>query len=155
MDTSWIEEFKKTEKKYKPFYKTAISEMTFIYYYINQQNELYKIKKQKQEIEKNKITRDELLYKIKTNSIDNNIKYKFHSIFKYNETSSNSENITTKTGVITDIVKVETMCFEDTIQQFQDLNTINIFFKQTKKNNWSRTIKARKKKKRNRTHHRH
>jgi len=157
MDTSWIEQYKKTEEKYKPFYKTSITRITLIFYYINSKNELHKVKKEKYNVTENKITRDELLYKIKSNSIDNHIKYQFHSMFKYNETSKDSEDISRKTSIIKDVVKVDHIEFEDTIKQFQDLNTINIFFKEKEKTRkkWSKTMKIRKKNKHNRTHHRY
>jgi len=155
MDTTWIEEYKKTEKKYKTFYKAQVKTITIYFYYINTENELYKIKKEKCKIEQNTITRDVLLYKIKKNAIDNNIKYKFHSILKYNNTSNDAANNSVETSIINNIVKINNITFEDTIELLQDLNAINIVFKEKEKikKRWVKTLKRNKRNKHNRTHH--
>jgi len=141
LDNKWIEEYEKEEQPYKDFYREKTKTIEIYYFYLNKDNELEKIKQQQYLLsEYNKISREELVQEIKSNIIDNKIKYSLLSILKHNITLdpenlksyllndilSDSCNFLTTISDITDIY------FEDTISFLKQLNSLFIIFYESK-----------------------
>jgi hypothetical protein len=143
LNDDWINNFEKNDKLYQDFYKDNVYYTNIDIIYINNENEIEKIKQESflMSVE-NCITRDELIGLLKKNSIDNNKRYSLMSILKYNITLEDNDikNFLLSTNssdynehFLTINKHIDTIKFEKTINMFQDLNNIYfIFFEKTK-----------------------
>ena len=136
LDTGWIQKYEFEEKDYEKFYKESVDNIKVNYLYINNQNELHKIKKENIILNnKNILTRDILIDLIKENQNDNQNKYKIQSIIKYNITL-NPENIIYfideefENKFTEQIENIDDIKFEPSINIFQDLNSIYLIYKE-------------------------
>ena len=85
LDNKWIEEYEQQEQPYKDFYREKTKTIEIYYFYLNKENELEKIKQQHYILnDHNKLSRQELMQEIKSNIVDNKIKYSLLSILKHN-----------------------------------------------------------------------
>ena len=160
----WIDDFNKDDENYKIFYKNIIDILNINIIYINTDNEIEKITREKLKLKTNNIlSKEELIYIIKKNiTPDNNstislrtAKYKLLSILLYNVTvepkdiNKNNDNNYLKTvNYLNDIV------LENTIEYFKNLNTIYILFYENKNSpsyNKTKRISINKVKKTRRT----
>ena len=145
LNDDWIINFEETDKLYKDFYKDNIDYINVDFIYINDDNEIEKIKQDSFLLShQNSITRDELIGLLKKNSIDNDKRYSLLSILKYNITLE-AEDI--KNFLLTpDLASynerfltinkhIDTIFFEKTITMFQDLNNVYFIFYEKTKNN--------------------
>ena len=142
LDTSWITNFENLENEYNLFYKAKVTEISMFSIYINRDNEVIKIKKDKiNNLTNNTINKNNLIYFIKKNNLYNNIKYKLISILKFNididalninnflksqtppETQETQENII-NTPYLSVIKNINDIRFNNTINIFQDINSI-------------------------------
>ena len=83
LDTSWITDFERLENEYNIFYKDKVTKISSFSIYINRDNDIIKIKKDKiTNMINNTVNKNNLLYQIKNNNTYNNIKYKLLSIQK-------------------------------------------------------------------------
>lgn len=139
LDTSWITNFEKLEKEYNIFYKDKVTQVTSFFIYINKDNDVIEVKREKiKNIVNNTINKNTLLYLIKNNNIHNNIKYKLISILDFNidintidinnflkekteNVVSESNNISSYLNIVHNINDIK---FKDTINIFQDINAI-------------------------------
>jgi len=72
LNDDWIINFEETDKLYKDFYKDNLDYINIDFIYINDDNEIEKIKQDTFLLsQQNSITRDELIGLLKRNSIDN------------------------------------------------------------------------------------
>jgi len=138
LNDDWINQFEESEKLYKDFYKDNVYHINIDFIYINNDNEIEKIK---QDIflmsEHNSIKRDELIGLLKRNSIDNDKRYSLLSILKYNITldADDIKNflLTSDLSIynkkfLTINKHIDTIVFEKTINMFQDLNHLYFIF---------------------------
>lgn len=138
LDNKWLLDFENSEKLYQNYYKDDNCYTNIHYLYINENNQIEKIKQEFFYMTKpNRILRDELIGLLKRNSIDNNIRYTLLSILKINITIDPNEikkllvsdNIDYyKDAFVTSIKNIDTIIFDKTINMFQDLNDIFIIF---------------------------
>ena len=85
LDDDWINNFEKTDKLYKDFYKDDLYYINLQVIYVNIYNEIDKIKNRTFLFtNKNKISQEEILGILKRNSTDNEKKYSLLSILRYN-----------------------------------------------------------------------
>lgn len=155
LNDNWINTFEKNDELYKDFYKENVLYTNIDFIYINNDNE---IEKMKQEIFymsiENYITRDELVGLLKRNSIQNDKRYSLLSILKYNITLDNddikhfllSSNLNEfNEDFLTMNKHIDSIHFEKTINMFQDLNNIYFIFYEKSKNITSENNNATKK----------
>lgn len=132
LDDEWIKNFEKEDKPYEEFYKEDIFFIYVHFIYINQNNEIEKIKEEKFFMSiPNYITREETLYLLKKNSVLNNTRYSILSLLKYNfhiESEEIKQYISTQdldeSLFLTTVKNVDEIRFEKTIDMFHDLNEL-------------------------------
>lgn len=145
LNDDWIINFEETDKLYKDFYKDNLDYVNVDFIYINDEDEIEKIKQETFLLShQNSITRDELIGLLKRNSIDNDKRYSLLSILKYNITLEADDikhflltpNLSSYNERFLTINKhIDTIFFEKTITMFQDLNNVYfIFYEKTKDN---------------------
>jgi hypothetical protein len=137
LDDSWIHEFDKKEDEYNIYYTEYLSFIKIHFIYINNNNEIEKIKEEKI-ILKNAgfLQKEELLGIIKHNSFINEIKYSLLSILKFNinlepthlKTFLKNKNSDVGTNFLTSIKNLDTIKFEKSITLFHDINELLILF---------------------------
>ena len=143
LNDDWIINFEETDKLYKDFYKDNLDYINIDFIYINDDNEIEKIKQDTFLLsQQNSITRDELIGLLKRNSIDNDKRYSLLSILKYNITLDADDiknflltpDLSSYNEKFLTINKhIDTIFFEKTITMFQDLNNVYfMFYEKTK-----------------------
>jgi hypothetical protein len=143
LNDDWIINFEENDKLYKDFYKDNIDYINIDFIYINDDNEIEKIKQESFLLsQQNFISRDELIGLLKRNSIDNDKRYSLLSILKYNITldSDDIKNFLLTPDLssynerfLTINKHIDSIFFEKTITMFQDLNNVYfIFYEKTK-----------------------
>lgn len=138
LNDDWINQFEESEKLYKDFYKDNLYHINIDFIYINNNNEIEKIKQDTFLLsEHNSIKRDELIGLLKRNSIDNDKRYSLLSILKYNITLDTDDIknflLTSDLSIynekfLTINKHIDTIIFEKTINMFQDLNHLYFIF---------------------------
>ena len=134
LDTSWIDEFNKEEAEYSEFYKQKINRVRIVLFFINENNELLSSKKYNARLDKNIITKNQILNILKKNISYSNNSYTPSFILKFNidlEPENieefikypNKFNFLTSENYMTDIH------WNKTIDNLQSLNTLYILMK--------------------------
>lgn len=135
IDTSWIEEFEKSEKEFASFYKEPVDVIKLYFFYVNYSGELENIHEDSLFIEDGVVEHERIMKIIKKTTRKNEVTYKLSSLLKYNfsldpedvtsfVTDKFDKNYLSSLHVITDIV------FQNTITLFQDLNSLIFIFKE-------------------------
>ena len=159
LDDSWLEEIEDKEEEYDIFYKeiTDIIRVTFIY--INENKNIYHIKKDKIDLDDNKLNKENLIFLLKKNKTHNNITHKIISILQYNIDLQPQEiNLFLKNpdnfNFLNINENIDTIKWEDTINLFKDMNTLYIIYykppNKPKKNTKKIYIKQKLKRKKSR-----
>ena len=86
IDDTWIYEFNKLEKSYDEYYKNSPSSVDAIIFFMNQNNEIERIKKEQLSVKNSIIDKSLIINIITQNKNLNKEIYKLHSILKYNFT---------------------------------------------------------------------
>lgn len=138
LDVKWIEEFEYLDENYKDFYSEDITYINFNNVYVNKDNEIEKIKKNKLLLaEPNYISREEIIGMLKKNSTSSdNKRYTVLSILKYNINIDPNDVQdflrTPKNNVNNEYLKslknIDAVSLEPSISMFQDLNEIIIIY---------------------------
>ena len=152
LNDDWIINFEETDKLYKDFYKDNIDYINVDFIYINDDNEIEKIKQDSFLLShQNSITRDELIGLLKKNSIDNDKRYSLLSILKYNITleADDIKNFLLTPDLasynerfLTINKHIDTIFFEKTITMFQDLNNVYFIFYEKTHDNKNRDLNS-------------
>ena len=137
LNNEWIRKFDETDQLYKDFYKDDIYYTNLNIIYLNNDNEIEKIKQESFLLSKcNYITTEEIIQILKENMIDQSKKYSLLSILKYNITL-NPENIISylsqdysinSNDFLTSINHIMPITFEKSISMFHDLTDLIIIF---------------------------
>ena len=139
LDTDWIDELEKQELPYENFYKENVDNVNIFYIYINNNNNIYNIKKEELPISESILRKEKLVYLIKKYRNNNQIKHNLISVLQYNIDISPDD--------IKDLLKNKNLNFlsvknslndikwNDTIQYFKKINALYILFYQEKKTN--------------------
>lgn len=140
LDTSWINEFEKVDKDYASFYLEDLSYIKVTILYINNSNEIEKIKEEKIIMSKpNRISREEIIGILKRNSANKDKKFTIMTMLKYNLDLEpvdvrnfllNNRNDSSYLSVIKD---VDEIFLNRSISMFQDLNNLIIIFYENEK----------------------
>lgn len=141
LDNKWIEEYEQQEQPYKDFYREKTKTIEIYYFYLNKENELEKIKQQHYILnDHNKLSRQELMQEIKSNIVDNKIKYSLLSILKHNidlhpenlKSYLLSDLLSESSNFLTTISNISDIYFQDTISFLKQLNSLFIIFYESK-----------------------
>ena len=132
LDNSWVEKYQKIEKNYNKFYKEKSKEITIFFLYINDKNILESLVKTNYPLnDSGKIHKDSLIYLIKNNQYLSKKKYQLISLLKYNLTIE-PEDIIGMTAKSEEYLHsqryLDDIFFADTINMFQDLNSLFFIF---------------------------
>lgn len=142
LDLSWINEFEKIDNEYKIYYSEELSFIRIHSIYINSNNEIEKIREEKQLLRvPGVLQKEELISIIKHNSFTNEVKYSLLSILKFNinlepihlKTFLRNKNPEIGEPFLQSIKNLDTIKFEKSITMFHDINELLIIFHQ--KNN--------------------
>jgi len=138
LDTTWVNEYKKSESIYNDFYKEPVTSIGIYLLYINKDNELEHTHRDRCLLEKNGLLkRDIIMSFIKRYQYLFSVNYKLKSLLQYNidlepvevsdfvneEKSNLFENRFIKTEKYLNDIH-----FEDSIHMFQDLNALFFIF---------------------------
>ena len=139
LDLSWINEFEKIDNEYKIYYSEELSFIRIHSIYVNNNNDIEKIREEKILLKTPGILqKEELLSIIKHNSFSNEIKYSLLSILKFNinlepihlKTFLRNKNPSIGAPFLQSIKNLDTIKFEKSITMFHDINEILIIFHQ-------------------------
>ena len=133
IDSEYMENFDKLEKNYDKFYNTQVTNIKIFFIYIDEKNEIYNIKSDKEFVENGCITKERILYLIKKYQYNLLYRHKLVSLLQYNidlhhtdlqnfildkKTKSETDNYLTSFKILDNIK------FKDTIPLLSDLNSI-------------------------------
>lgn len=135
LNISWLLEFEKTDKKFKPFYLSDVMSIHITCIYVNKSNEIESKSSCKNInlLHPNVLSREEMIYLLKKNSFLNGIRYKLSSILKYNidiipsDLLTNTINFQSFLHVIENI---DSMYWKKTIKMFGDMNELLFVFRE-------------------------
>ena len=152
LETDWIDEYEEEDSKYNDFYTERLPNIKLYYVYVNSLHTISNIREEKLELDdSNMISKEKILYIIKNNIIQDNIKYKLLSLLVYNidleprhlKKYLESDNATVQSlkqpGEINNeflysLKTLEDISLKDSITLFHDINGIYfIFFEEKKK----------------------
>ena len=141
-DTDWINEFEKVDKDYAIFYLEDLNYVKVTIVYVNNNNELEKIKEEKLFLQKsNNISREEIIGILKRNNTKDDKTFTIMTMLKYNFdlepidvrnfllNSNNSEG----DDYLSVVKDVDEIVWNRTISMFQDLNNLIIIFYENEK----------------------
>ena len=141
-DTDWINEFEKVDKDYASFYLEDLNYVKVTIVYVNNNNELEKIKEEKLFLQKsNNISREEIIGILKRNNTKDDKTFTIMTMLKYNFdlepidvrnfllNSNNSEG----DDYLSVVKDVDEIVWNRTISMFQDLNNLIIIFYENEK----------------------
>ena len=138
-DADWINEFEKVDKDYASFYLEDLSYVKVTIIYINNNNELEKIKEEKLLLRKpNNISREEIIGILKRNNVKDNKTFTIMTMLKYNfdlePTEVRNFLLNNDCSDYLSVVKdVDEIVWNRTISMFQDLNNLFIIFYENEK----------------------
>jgi hypothetical protein len=163
LDMSWAEDFLEEDTKYADFYEENVTFIQLRILYVDKNSEIIKVKQEMiQLMSPNCVSREELLYIIKTNRTHENKYYGMLSIAKFNidlHASDLKPFLKSTQKQLGDIYlstsnQVDTITFNKTIGALQKLNELLIIYydvKPTMKPNMSATKRIRFTNSRNKT----
>ena len=148
LDESWISEFETIDTTYNKFYKEGVDFVCVTFVYINNNNQIDHIKKEKVILRPQNVLPYNVLMDL-INTYQNRFSYKFDFLIKYNIVTEPSDvkyltNNSVHENYIHESSIIDNINFQDTISMFQDLNEIFLFFrnnKQKKENSHNKTVK--------------
>jgi hypothetical protein len=145
LNDDWIVQFEQNDKLYQDFYKENIYYTNLLFFYVNGDFEIVKIKQEPFLMSiPNCITKQEMQGIILNAQVDNKVKYKLLSVIKYN-INLNSEDVhlflnnTDVFNFFTPVNAVSDVYFDKSIQMFHDLNDLIIIFHEKSNNNNNKT----------------
>lgn len=138
LNHQWIEEFEKTDKGYEIFYKEDVQYIRIHCIYVDSTDSIQKITEEKVFVNNiNSISRDEILGILKKNCTTEKRKYNISSILKYNidlEPQDITDFMKKDYDFLSVIKHIDTIPLNQTINMFQDLNTLFIIFYEKEEN---------------------
>ena len=132
-----ISEIDETKSNINFFYQTDISKLAIQFVYIDKNNEIIHIKKQRVKLsEKNKILKEQFVGLVSKNFIYDNTKYKLQSVLKYNIDIPPEKIKFLKEYSFFSIIKnIGDIYFKNSIGMFHSLNALTILFREQEKIN--------------------
>jgi hypothetical protein len=135
LDTSWLDEFEKIDNEYKIYYNENQIYVRIHFIYIDENNEIFKIREHKHFFARpNTISKEELIAIIKSNSSSSNKLYSLLSILKFNiDIQPQDLKSFLKQNYVNDrflqsIKHIDNIVFDKSISIFHDINALFIIF---------------------------
>ena len=157
-DDDWINELENEDDLYNDFYLEKINNVDLHIIYIDKQNNIEHIKKDKYFFDNQTIYKENLLHLLKKNSFYQNTKYKLLSIVQYNidllPENVNDYILNNDNYDFFNIRKtLNNIIWKDSITLFKDINSLYIIYydKVNKDNTNTKKIYIKSKKKYNKT----
>jgi hypothetical protein len=142
LDSTWLQEFENLNNEYKNYYTEELSFIRIHTIYVNNENDIEKIREEKLLLKTPGILhKEELVGIIKHNCFSNQIKYSLLSILKFNidiepihlSTFLRNKNKNVGSPFLQSVKNIDTIKFDKSISMFHDINDLLIIFH--KKNN--------------------
>ena len=139
----WITEFDKSDELYKDFYKDNLYYTNIHFIYVNNENNIEKIREEVFYMKRpNYISREEVIGIIKRNSLNNDKKYFIFSILKFIITLEPNDVIkflkdtmpSSSELFLTSITHIDAITLEPTISMFRDLTDLFFIFHEKQMN---------------------
>ncbi len=158
LETDWIDEYEEEESKYNDFYTEKLPNIKLYYVYVNSHHKISNIREEKLELdESHMVSKEKILYIIKNNIIQDDIKYKLlsllvynidlepHNLKKYLENDTNSVDSPNNPGELNNeflysLKTLEDIPLKETITLFHDINGIYFIFFEEKKKRTSKSV---------------
>ena len=137
LDMSWATDFLEEDAKYADFYEENVTFVQLRVLYVDKNSEIIKVKQEMMQLASpNRVSREELLYVIKTNRMNEGKHYEILSIAKFNidlkaaDLKPFLKSTQTQLGdiYISASQEVDTITFNKTIGALQHLNELLIIF---------------------------
>ncbi len=133
LDTTIIDEFEKDDELYNDFYKDKIEQINLYILYVDNNNDLFHIKKDTTTLNNGKLEKDDLKNLIRQYIKYQNKKYRLISLLKWNITIEPEEisdylRNEKKFDFIKSIRNINSIEFEDSINLFHNLNSLYLVF---------------------------
>jgi hypothetical protein len=133
LDTTIIDEFEKDDELYNDFYKDKIEQINLYILYVDNNNDLFHIKKDTTTLNNGKLEKDDLKNLIRQYIKYQNKKYRLISLLKWNITIEPEEisdylRNEKKFDFIKSIRNINSVEFEDSINLFHNLNSLYLVF---------------------------
>lgn len=133
LDTTIIDEFEKDDELYNDFYKDKIEQINLYILYVDNNNDLFHIKKDTATLNNGKLEKDDLKNLIRQYIKYQNKKYRLISLLKWNITIEPEEisdylRNEKKFDFIKSIRNINSIEFEDSINLFHNLNSLYLVF---------------------------
>jgi hypothetical protein len=133
LDTTIIDEFEKDDELYNDFYKDKIEQINLYILYVDNNNDLFHIKKDTATLNNGKLEKDDLKNLIMQYIKYQNKKYRLISLLKWNITIEPEEisdylRNEKKFDFIKSIRNINSVEFEDSINLFHNLNSLYLVF---------------------------
>lgn len=140
IDTQWIDDF----EMYETFKEEPVRNIKITYCYIDDENNIYHIKRNNINIEQSILQQGKLLYLIKKNAVFSKQKHKLLSLLKFNLgfNGLNINNILTQLehinitnvedGYFRELFRLNEIVWDNTSDIFSDMNELFIFYKSKK-----------------------
>lgn len=133
LDTTIIDEFEKDDELYNDFYKDKIEQINLYILYVDNNNDLFHIKKDTATLNNGKLEKDDLKNLIRQYIKYQNKKYRLISLLKWNITIEPEEisdylRNERKFDFIKSIRNINSVEFEDSINLFHNLNSLYLVF---------------------------
>ena len=148
LDEDWISEFETIDTSYNKFYKEGVDFVCVTFVYINKDNQIEHIKREKIILRPQNVLPYNVLMDL-INTYKDGFSYKFDFLIKYNLAADPSDvkhliKETFHENYIHESNKIDNVNFENTITMFQDLNELFLLFRdkdQIKENAHNKTVK--------------
>jgi len=141
LESCWIEEFKEVERVYNEFYKEPVTSINIYLLYVNKENELDHIHRDKCFLNENGLLkRESIISCIKRYQLLFSIQYKLLALLKYNidlepteikDFTAEDFSLSNKRFIHSEKY-LENIHFKDSIHMFQDLNALFFIFYEEK-----------------------
>ena len=133
LDTKIIDEFEKDDELYNDFYKDKIEHINLYILYVDNNNDLFHIKKDTASLNNSRLEKDDLKNLIRQYIKYQNKKYRLISLLKWNITIEPEEisdylRNEKKFDFIKSIRNINSVEFEDSINLFHNLNSLYLVF---------------------------
>jgi len=133
LDTTIIDEFEKDDELYNDFYKDKIEQINLYILYVDNNNDLFHIKKDTATLNNGQLEKDNLKKLIRQYIRYENKKYRLISLLKWNITIepdeiSNYLRNEKEFDFIKSIRNINSIEFEDSINLFHNLNSLYLVF---------------------------
>lgn len=133
LDTTIIDEFEKDDELYNDFYKDKIEQINLYILYVDNNNDLFHIKKDTATLNNGKLEKNDLKNLIRQYIKYQNKKYRLISLLKWNITIEPEEisdylRNEKKFDFIKSIRNINSIEFEDSINLFHNLNSLYLVF---------------------------